>query len=63
MKTCPRFTRIRTDFERDIRYLGNYAAHHQGTPQSKTSARNALGIKQRMAEALTRHYTHCPECG
>uniref|UniRef100_A0AAU2JZL4 Transposase n=1 Tax=Streptomyces sp. NBC_00049 TaxID=2903617 RepID=A0AAU2JZL4_9ACTN len=63
MKTCPRFTRIRSDFERDIRYLGNHAARHPGTAPAKTSARTALGTKQRMAEALTRHYAHCPECG
>ncbi|MCY0935953.1 hypothetical protein [Streptomyces sp. H34-S4] len=63
MKTCPHFSRIRAGFERDIRYLGNHATRHQGTAPAKTSARNALGTRQRMAEALTRHYEHCLECG
>lgn len=63
MKTCPRFARIRADFERDIHYLRNHAERHPGTAPAKTSARTALGTKQRMAEALTRHYAQCPECG
>ncbi|MER5567219.1 hypothetical protein ACWC98_11005 [Streptomyces goshikiensis] len=63
MKTCPRFTSIRADFERDIRYLGNHASRHAGTVPAKVSARTALGTKQRMARALTRHYERCVECG
>ncbi|MFJ5546738.1 hypothetical protein [Streptomyces sp. NPDC093225] len=62
MKTCPRFSRIRASYERDMGYLANHSARHQGTAPGKASARIAAGTKQRMAKALTRHYEHCLEC-
>ncbi|MFK4222184.1 hypothetical protein [Streptomyces sp. NPDC019890] len=63
MKTCPRFTRIKSGYEQDIRFLRNHAERHQGAASAKTSAKNAYGAKQRMARALTRHFESCPECG
>ncbi|MET9296592.1 hypothetical protein [Streptomyces sp. NPDC003077] len=63
MKTCPRFTRIKTGYERDIRFLSNHSARHQGTTPAKTSAKNAFTVKRSMARALNRHIDTCPECG
>lgn len=63
MKTCPHFTRIRAGYEKEMRYLRNYSERHQGTAPARASARTALGTKQRMAQALTRHYEWCLECG
>ncbi|MBV9024177.1 MAG: hypothetical protein JO362_10380 [Streptomycetaceae bacterium] len=63
MKTCRRFTRIKADFEQDIRFLRNYSECHQGTAAAKASAKNAHSTKQRMAKALSRHFEKCPECG
>ncbi|MFI1886026.1 hypothetical protein [Streptomyces jumonjinensis] len=63
MKTCPRFTRIKTGYEQDITYLRNHSERHEGKPSARVSAKHALGAKRAMARALTRHYERCPECG
>ncbi|MFD9223413.1 hypothetical protein ACFYXH_39965 [Streptomyces sp. NPDC002730] len=63
MKTCQRFTRIKSGFEQDIRFLRSHSERHQGTSPAKTSAKNAISVKQNMARALNRHLDHCPECG
>ena len=63
MKTCNRFHRIKAGFERDIRYLSNYAERHRGSASAKTSAKNAFTVRRNMAKALIRHFERCPECG
>ncbi|MEU3553337.1 hypothetical protein [Streptomyces fragilis] len=63
MKTCPRFTRIRAGFEREIAYLSAHSQRHTDSPAAKTSAKQALSLKQRMSRALCRHVEHCLECG
>ncbi|WP_405735037.1 hypothetical protein OG607_41765 [Streptomyces sp. NBC_01537] len=63
MKTCPRFTRIKSGYERDISYLRSHSERHQGTAPAKTSAKNAITVKRSMARALNRHFERCPECG
>lgn len=63
MKTCQRFTRIKSGFEQDIRCLRGYAERHQGSAPAKTSAKNAFSVKRNMARALNQHLDRCPECG
>ncbi|BBC30736.1 uncharacterized protein SGFS_020300 [Streptomyces graminofaciens] len=63
MKTCPRMSRIRSDFEKDIRFLTVYAERKAGTPPAKTSAKQAITVKRNMARAMSRHFARCPECG
>ncbi|MFB6859499.1 hypothetical protein ACFCZQ_07790 [Streptomyces virginiae] len=63
MKICPRFTRIKAGFETEMGLMASHSARHAGTRSGKASAGMAVGAKQRMARALTRHYAHCPECG
>ncbi|MCX4659149.1 hypothetical protein OG711_07695 [Streptomyces uncialis] len=63
MKTCHRFTRIRTGYEQDIQYLRSHSERHEGKPSAKASAKHAAGAKRAMARALNRHYERCPECG
>ncbi|MCZ0975847.1 hypothetical protein O1L55_40590 [Streptomyces albulus] len=63
MKTCRRFTRIRSGYEQDIRFLTNHSDSHQGTVSGKVSAKNALAVKRNMARALNRHLDYCRECG
>ncbi|MFD9072051.1 hypothetical protein [Streptomyces lasiicapitis] len=63
MKTCRRFTSIKSGFEQDIRFLRGHAERHQGSVAAKTSAKNAVSAKRNMARALNRHLDHCPECG
>ncbi|MEE1797356.1 hypothetical protein PUR57_01395 [Streptomyces sp. JV176] len=63
MKTCRRFTVIRSDFEREIRILTAHSARHAGRPAAKSSAKYAISAKQQMARALSGHVGRCPECG
>ncbi|MDX3523327.1 hypothetical protein [Streptomyces scabiei] len=63
MKTCPRLARIRSDFEKDIRFLTAYAERNVGTAPAKTSAKHAITVRQNMARAMSRHFARCPECG
>ncbi|MFD6989360.1 hypothetical protein [Streptomyces sp. NPDC059943] len=63
MKTCHQFAVVRKDYERDIGYLTAHSERHVGRPSAKSSAKNAIAAKQRMARALSRHLSRCPECG
>ncbi|MGW2229437.1 hypothetical protein [Streptomyces formicae] len=63
MKTCERFERIKSGYERDITFLRNHSQRSAGTKAAKTSATNALAVKSRMAKALGRHFNSCPICG
>ncbi|WP_367435160.1 hypothetical protein [Streptomyces celluloflavus] len=63
MKTCPRFARIKSGYEQDIRFLCSYAERHRGTGPAKASEKNAFTVKRSMARALNRHIDRCPECG
>ncbi len=63
MKTCTRFKRIKSGYERDITYLRNHSQRSAGTTAAKTSATNALAMKSLMAKALGRHLGRCPICG
>ncbi|WHM36615.1 hypothetical protein [Streptomyces sp. BPTC-684] len=62
MKTCDRFASIKSGFEQDIRFLREHAQRHSGSSAAKASARHALGVRQNMARALSRHYTRCLIC-
>ncbi|MEV5979597.1 hypothetical protein [Streptomyces sp. NPDC052114] len=63
MKTCERFERIKSGYERDITYLRNHSRRSAGTAAAKTSATTALAVKSSMAKALARHFAGCPICG
>ncbi|MFD4829216.1 hypothetical protein ACFWPV_05065 [Streptomyces uncialis] len=63
MKTCQRFSRIKSDYEQDITFLHSHSERHEGKPSAKASAKHAAGAKRAMARALNRHYERCPECG
>lgn len=63
MKTCHRFRRIKAGFEREIGFSQAHAERHAGRPAAKASAKYAISTKYRMAQALNRHISHCPECG
>ncbi|QYX76486.1 hypothetical protein K1J60_08155 [Streptomyces akebiae] len=63
MRTCPRMSHIKSDFEKDIRFLTAYAERKAGTPSAKTSAKQAITLKGNMARAMSRHFARCPECG
>ena len=63
MKTCERFARIKSGYERDITYLRNHSERHSGSPAANTSAKHAMAAKTGMARALTQHFAHCPICG
>ncbi|MDT0382585.1 hypothetical protein RM572_27915 [Streptomyces sp. DSM 42041] len=63
MKTCRRFTTIRDEHEREIGYLQAHSARHAGKPSARSSAKQAISAKHRMARALNGHFTRCPECG
>ncbi|ULR53947.1 MULTISPECIES: hypothetical protein [Streptomyces] len=54
---------IKSDFEKDIRFLTAYAERKAGTPSAKTSAKQAITLKGNMARAMSRHFARCPECG
>ncbi|WP_327731516.1 hypothetical protein OG250_43550 [Streptomyces sp. NBC_00487] len=56
-------SRIRSDFEKDIRFLTVYAERKAGTHPAKTSAKQAITVKHNMARAMSRHFARCPECG
>ncbi len=63
MKTCHRFATIREGYEREIGFLSAHSERHAGRPAAKTSAKNAISAKVRMAQTLSRHVGRCPECG
>ncbi|WP_172387209.1 hypothetical protein [Streptomyces sp. MNP-20] len=63
MKTCERFARIKSGYERDITYLRNHSQRSTGTPAAKVSVTNARAVRSRMAKALGRHFERCPICG
>ena len=63
MKTCPRLSSIKSDFERDICFLTADAERNAGTPPAKTSAKQAITVKRNMARAMSRHFVRGPECG
>ncbi|MEU8787591.1 hypothetical protein [Streptomyces sp. NPDC048637] len=63
MKTCHRFTSIKSGFEQDVRVLRGHAKRHQGSASAKTSTTTAASLKRNMARALNRHLERCPECG
>ncbi|MFE4664583.1 hypothetical protein ACFRI7_32250 [Streptomyces sp. NPDC056716] len=63
MKTCHRFTRIKTGHERHIQILLSHAARHPDRPTGRASAKRAVGAKYAMARALNLHFDRCRECG
>ncbi|MGW4345263.1 hypothetical protein ACWEL8_09320 [Streptomyces sp. NPDC004690] len=63
MKTCQRFTALRSEYEREIGYLSAHSERHVGKPSAKASATYAASARARMARALTTHVGRCPECG
>ncbi|MFC9131944.1 hypothetical protein ACFT4A_34620 [Streptomyces sp. NPDC057099] len=63
MKTCPQFDAVRAEYEREVGYLQAHSTRHEGRPAAKSSARQAVAAKQRMARALTGHVGRCPQCG
>ncbi|MFD0224404.1 hypothetical protein ACWGPD_15295 [Streptomyces hirsutus] len=63
MKTCPRFTALRKEYEREIGFLNAHSERHAGRPAAKSSAKYAATTKARMAQALSGHVGRCPECG
>ncbi|MFF8958684.1 hypothetical protein [Streptomyces sp. NPDC014894] len=63
MKTCQRFSRIKSGYEQDITFLRSHSERHEGKPSAKASAKHAAGAKRAMARALNRHYERCRECG
>ncbi|MER7312670.1 hypothetical protein [Streptomyces halstedii] len=63
MKTCRRFSTVRAEYEREIRYMVAHSERYAGKPAAKSSAKQATSAKQRMARALSSHVGRCPECG
>ncbi|MBZ3904484.1 hypothetical protein [Streptomyces griseiscabiei] len=63
MKTCRQFDTVRAEYEREIGFMLAHSQRHSGRPASKSSAKQAVATKQRMARALTSHVGRCPECG
>ncbi|AJT62460.1 hypothetical protein T261_0771 [Streptomyces lydicus] len=63
MKTCQHFARIRSGYQKDIRYLHDHAERRQGTKSGKILAMDTLATKRKMAKALNWHLDHCRECG
>ncbi|MGV9789015.1 hypothetical protein [Streptomyces sp. NPDC003435] len=63
MKTCTRFTTLRAEYEREIKFMLAHSARHEGRPAAKSSAKQAVSTKARMARALNVHVGRCPECG
>ncbi|MFD9817433.1 hypothetical protein [Streptomyces violascens] len=61
MKTCQRFTRIQSGFERDIHFLSKPSV--PGSPGARVNAKTAVTVKRNMARALNRHFDRCRECG
>ncbi|MER5737844.1 hypothetical protein ABT117_19500 [Streptomyces sp. NPDC002262] len=61
MNTCPKFARIRAQYEQETTYLLNHAA------RSGSAARGSAGLakstKHRMARDLSGHVARCIECG
>ena len=63
MKTCPQFATLRQEYEREIGYLTAHSQRHAGKPSAKSSAKQALSTKARMAQALNGHVRRCLQCG
>ncbi|BDH07172.1 hypothetical protein [Streptomyces seoulensis] len=63
MKTCPKFKIVRAEYEREIGFMLAHSERHAGRPSAKSSAKQAVSAKQRMARALNSHVGRCPECG
>lgn len=63
MKTCFRFASLRAEHELEISCMTNHSRWHAGRSAAKSSARQAIAAKQRMARALSGHVERCPECG
>ncbi|MGY9065326.1 hypothetical protein [Streptomyces sp. CAS3] len=63
MKTCRKFEKVRAEYEREIGFMLARSRRHEGKPAAKSSARQAVATKQRMARALNNHAGRCPECG
>ncbi|MGK5496714.1 hypothetical protein [Streptomyces sp. URMC 125] len=63
MRTCHRFGRIKSGYERDISSLMDHATRNEGTGLAKSSRSSADGARRSMAFALNRHLAHCRECG
>ncbi|AJE87466.1 hypothetical protein SLNWT_7090 [Streptomyces albus] len=63
MKTCHQFDTVRGEFEREIGFMLAHSQRHAGSLSAKSSARQAISAKQRMARALNSHVGRCPECG
>ncbi|MFE4212229.1 hypothetical protein [Streptomyces sp. NPDC056844] len=63
MKTCRRFSTVRREYEREIRYMLAHSERYAGSPAAKSSAKQAASARQRMARTLSSHVARCPECG
>lgn len=63
MKICRRFKIVRAEYEREIEFMLGHAARHASKPSGKSSAKQALSAKARMARALSGHIGRCRECG
>ncbi|MGW4199052.1 hypothetical protein [Streptomyces sp. NPDC005004] len=63
MKTCLKFKVVREEYEREIGFMLAHSERHAGRPSAKSSAKQAVSAKQRMARALNSHVGRCPECG
>ncbi|EOY45648.1 hypothetical protein ACWDYK_14500 [Streptomyces anthocyanicus] len=63
MKTCHQFNTVRAEYEREIGFMLAHSEWHAGRPAAKSSAKQAVSAKQRMARALNSHFGRCPECG
>ncbi|MFE0772236.1 hypothetical protein [Streptomyces sp. NPDC058861] len=62
MRTCDRFGRIKSGFERDIRFQLGHAERHEGSGPAKASAGLAKAMRVNMARALSIHYSKCRLC-
>ncbi|MCZ4103559.1 hypothetical protein [Streptomyces sp. H39-C1] len=63
MKICRRFKTVRAEYEREIGFMLGHAERHAGKPSGKSSAKQAISTKARMARALNSHVGRCLECG
>ncbi|MFK0143395.1 hypothetical protein [Streptomyces murinus] len=63
MKTCRKFEKVRAEYEREIGFMLARSRRYGGKSAAKSSERQAVATKQRMARALSHHAGRCPECG
>ena len=63
MKTYHQLDAVRAEYEREIGFMLAHSKRHEGRPAAKSSAKQAVATKQRMARALSSHVGRCPECG